>query len=282
MSGRLLDPPDRRRTHLGPHEISVPRTDSRTYCRPVTGPGYYDHLKFNAPLSEARADALAAAVAARAPRTVLDIGCGWAELLLRIVAAAPAAVGTGVDTDERLLARGRERADQLGVAERVQLVAHDGASPQDPADAVVCIGSDHVFGDQRAALDALRDLVRPGGVLLFGTGYWRQQPTREQAAALDATVDDFGTLGELVELGVAAGYRPLQVQTSNEDEWNAFESGFLADWEDAIVSTPPDSAEVADWRVRADTHRTQWLSGYRDVLGFAYLLFGIPVSEKAR
>jgi hypothetical protein len=29
-------------------------------------------------------------------------------------------------------------------------------------------------------------------------------------------------------------------------------------------------------------HRTQWLFGYRDVLGFAYLLFGIPVSEKAR
>jgi SAM-dependent methyltransferase len=248
----------------------------------VTAPGYYEHLQFNAPLSDARADALAAAVAARAPRTVLDIGCGWAELLLRILAAAPDATGTGVDSDERLLARGRARAEQLGVAARAQLVATDGASPQEAADAVVCIGSDHVFGDQRAALESLRKLVRPGGVLLVGTGFWQRPPTPDQAGALGATVDEFGSLGELVDFAVATGYRPLQVQTANEDEWNAFESGYLADWEEAIVAVPPDAAEAAEWRTRADTHRTQWLSGYRGVLGFAYLLLGVPVNEKAR
>jgi cyclopropane fatty-acyl-phospholipid synthase-like methyltransferase len=33
-------------------------------------------------------------LAARTPATVLDIGCGWGELMLRILAAVPDASGT--------------------------------------------------------------------------------------------------------------------------------------------------------------------------------------------
>ena len=243
----------------------------------MTAPGYYDHLVFNAPLSVARADALAGSIARRAPRTVLDIGCGWAELLLRIVAAAPTAAGLGVDTDERLLARGAAQAERCGVADRVRLVASDGASLAEPADAVVCVGADHVFGDQRAALDALRALVHPGGVLLFGTGYWQRTPSAAEGASFGATVAELGSLGELVDACVAAGYRALDVQTANEDEWNAFESGFLADWEEAVLAAP-EATDAPQWRAAADAHRAGWLHGYRGVLGFAYLLLGVPAA----
>ena len=238
-------------------------------------PGYYDDLLFNAPLSSARADAIAAALAARQPARVIDIGCGWAELLLRIVAAAPAATGVGVDQDEPLLDRGRANAAERGIADRVQLIASDGSVPLDPGDVVVCIGSDHVFGDQAAALAALAPLVRPGGVLLFGTGYWQRPPTAEQAAAFGATPEELFDLAGLVERTVEAGFRPLDIQTANEDEWNAFESGYLRDWESWLMrnAESPDAAEV---RAKADTHRGEWLGGYRDVLGFAYLTLGVP------
>ncbi|GGB85683.1 hypothetical protein N798_17335 [Knoellia flava TL1] len=69
-------------------------------------PGFYEHLTFNAPLSDARADALASRLAARSPSDVLDLGCGWGELLVRVVDRAPGAQGLGVDTDERHLDRG--------------------------------------------------------------------------------------------------------------------------------------------------------------------------------
>jgi SAM-dependent methyltransferase len=239
------------------------------------GPGYYDDLQFNAPLSDARADALAETLAARRPARVLDIGCGWAELLLRIVAAAPAATGIGVDQDEPLLERGRANAVRRGIAERVQLIASDGSVPLDPGDVVVCIGSDHVFGDQAGALAALAPLVNPGGVLLFGTGYWQQPPTSEQAAAFGATPDELFDLAGLVERTVASGFRPLDIQTANEDEWNAFESGYLRDWESWLVRNPQDG-EAAQVRAKADTHRHGWLAGYRNVLGFAYLTLGRP------
>jgi hypothetical protein len=62
-------------------------------------PGRYEFLDFNAPSSSRRADAIAKALAGAEPSMVLDIGCGWSELLLRVLAAAPDATGTGIDTD---------------------------------------------------------------------------------------------------------------------------------------------------------------------------------------
>lgn len=235
-------------------------------------PGYYAYLDFNSPLSGERADALAAAIARRDPATVLDIGCGWAELLLRVVATTPNAQGLGVDSDAPLIERGRANARSRGIEDRVELRATDGAGPLDAADAVLCIGSDHVFGSQAEALAALRALVRPGGVLLFGTGYWQREPTAAEAAGLGATPEDLPSLADLVESCVAAGFRPLELHTANEDEWNAFESGYLADLEEHLMSHPDDDTR----RAEADRHRDGWLRGYRGVLGFAYLVLGVP------
>ena len=62
-------------------------------------------LAFHGPLSEARAGRLIERLARPGPGTILDIGCGWGELMLRVLEAAPAATGLGLDTDEGDLAR---------------------------------------------------------------------------------------------------------------------------------------------------------------------------------
>jgi SAM-dependent methyltransferase len=234
------------------------------------GPARYGHLDFNAPLSSVRADALAAALARYRPARVLDVGCGWAELLLRVLAAAPECSGIGWDTDEILLARARADAATRRLDRRVRFVSAD---PGEPADLLLCVGSDHVFGTQVEALRALHERLAPDGVALVGTGYWRAPPTDEQAAALGAVPGDFGSLADLVDAALAAGWRLLDLQTANEDEWNAFESGYLADGEQWLRRFP-DHRDAGDVRARADRHRTEWLSGYRDVLAFAYLTLG--------
>ncbi len=58
-----------------------------------TGPGYYASLSYNAPLSAQRAKQLVATLAKANPRNVLDLGCGWGELLLQVLTAVPAASG---------------------------------------------------------------------------------------------------------------------------------------------------------------------------------------------
>ena len=67
----------------------------------------------------------------------------------------------------------------------------------------------------------------------------------------------------------------MEIQTANEDEWNAFESGYLADWEEWLAGNADDPDAPAR-RADADHHRTGWLRGYRGVLGFAYLTLAAP------
>ncbi len=236
-------------------------------------PGTYEFLDFNAPLSDARANALARSLAASSPGTVLDVGCGWGELLLRVLAAAPRATGVGVDSNPALLARGRDNAGARELSSRIRFVQAEAISVREPADVVLCVGSDHAFGDQATALQALFDRTAPGGRLLFGSGFWTRPPTQAQAESVGLTPESLTDLAGLVDAAIGAGFRPLFVQTANQDEWEHFESGFLADWEEWLHSYG-DTDRAGEIRALADTHRNEWLHGWGDVLGFAYLTLG--------
>jgi SAM-dependent methyltransferase len=231
----------------------------------------YESLDFNAPLSGRRADAIARALAEAEPDTIVDLGCGWGELLLRTLAAAPRAAGRGIDTDPAVLERARGNAVARGLADRVAFVEGPAPREHETADLAICVGADHAYGSQAEALAVLHDLVRQGGQLLFGSGFWEREPSREQAAAVGLEPGSLADLAGLVDLAVAAGFRPLFIQTASRDEWERFESGFLADWERRLLQ-----ADEPELRAKADAHRSGWLRGYRDVLGFAYLTLGRP------
>jgi SAM-dependent methyltransferase len=237
--------------------------------------GYYASLNFNAPMSIELADALAKRLATREPTTILDVGCGWAELLLRVVAQAPSSVGVGIDIDEPLLERAMANATLRQLQERVKFQTQLPQPGIDSADVVICVGAEHVFGCQHGALVNLFDLVNAGGLLLFGTGYWEKPPTVEEAASIGAVPGDYRTLAELVELSIDSGFRLLDLRTATRREWEEFEFGYLADWEDWLMdwSNDPQATSV---RSRADTHRTEYLRGWREVMGFAYLVLGRP------
>lgn len=78
-----------------------------------------------APLSQARADTLlsflAAGLAPAAHPLVLDVGCGWAELLLQVLDAVPSATGIGVDADPAAITHGHSLAESRATAGRVEL-----------------------------------------------------------------------------------------------------------------------------------------------------------------
>lgn len=235
------------------------------------GPGFYRHLTFNAPLSDTRADALALRLAAASPVTVLDVGCGWAELLLRVVGAAPGARGLGVDTDERHLRRGREAAAERGLSDRVTLANLAASEVDEPADVVLCVGSSHAFGENaEMALQRLRRLVKPGGRLVLGEGTWEVRGPVEPQRVWEDVVE-LPSIAGLTDIAVAQGYRTLWIEQASEDELFAFESGYLADLEEWLLAH--DDVEV---RQRADDHRSRWLHGYRNAFGFAYLTLGVP------
>ncbi len=242
-------------------------------------PGDYEWLDFNAPMSHELAESLAGGLARTAPDAVLDVGCGWGELLLRVLAAAPNARGVGIDANITGLARARRNATSRGLERRVEFREQLPDATVDAADVVVCIGADHIFGTQEDALRALYKLVRPGGRLLFGSGFWESPPTNAQAASIGAKPEELASLADLVDLAIAVGFRPLDLRSATRREWEEFELGYLADWEEWLVRHADDEAapEILE---RSDTHRTEYLRGWRTVLGFAYLTLGRPTASR--
>ncbi|WP_078876985.1 class I SAM-dependent methyltransferase [Streptomyces sp. 150FB] len=244
-------------------------------------PSPYTWLHFNSPLSPARAAGMVDRLARSRPSTVLDLGCGWGELLLQLLVAAPGAVGVGVDTDTGLLARGRGNAEARGLADRVEFVASPVAdfvrTAGTAGDLTLCVGSSHVFSDAAPpahtveSLRALREMAGTGGRVLFGEGFWQRPPTAGELAGMwpDTSSDEFTDLAGLVALAAGAGFRPLWIETASMDEWEHFESAYLLSREEWLAAHG-DHAEADTVRAALDTHRSHWLA-YRGILGFAYL-----------
>ncbi|MDQ2816240.1 MAG: class I SAM-dependent methyltransferase [Actinomycetota bacterium] len=241
-------------------------------------------LAFHGPLSEARAARLVGRLTRADPATVLDIGCGWGELMLRILAAAPEATGLGFDTDEGDLARGRDNARARGLDDRVTFVRESGiGTARGPADLVLCVGASHALSDApppqhtAAALRELRRLVTPGGRVLLGEGFWKRPPSEVELAAMwpGASAGEYHDLASLVDLVVDAGFRPAWTETATGQEWEDFESGYQGD-EEQWVATHAGHPRAAEIGEQLDQHRSSWLRGYYGILGLAYLTL-VPV-----
>ena len=247
---------------------------------PLDLPPLHHDLSWNTPLSESRADRLVSFLADGTPATVLDVGCGWAELLLQVLAAAPDARGRGLDLNELAIDHGQALARERGLADRVDLVAADGRTASGPVEALVCIGASQTWGppveanqplDYAAALTALRALLPRGGRLVYGEGVWSSPPTDAAVAPLAGRADEFVDLPALLELAVAHGFAPVQVHEATLDEWDTFEAGFTACYARWLAGHDPDHPDAAEARDRASAKRAAYFSGYRGVLGLAYL-----------
>lgn len=235
----------------------------------------HEDLTFHGPLSAERADRLIRSLGPLDGQHVVDLGCGWAELLLRTLAAHPGATGRGIDTDEAAIEHARANARARGLGGRVVLEVGDAAGWAGRADVLIVNGASHVWGGEPTehtanALRAGRTVLPRGGRLLLGEGFWEHEPGPEQLAAMPMGRAEFRLLPDLVDLALGHGYRMLGLSRASRDEWDEFESLHALGRERWLLSNP-DTPAAGDVRARADEHRNAWLRGWRDLLGFVYL-----------
>jgi SAM-dependent methyltransferase len=219
---------------------------------PEAGHASLSRLTFNCPLSSPRGYALIEELGLKHGARLGDLGCGWAELLLRALERVPGTTGEAIDTDEAGLARGRRNALERGLAARVSLEQGDAGAWTariGAFDALLCLGSSHALGGTEPALVALRRMLRQDGRALFGEGFWAKPPTPAALAALGTTPDGLTDLAGLVARAEAAGLRALSVQEATQDEWDDFHA-----------------------LSRGAVHDSGYQDGYRGVLGFAFLV----------
>ncbi len=99
---------------------------------------------------------------------VLDAGCGSGNLALTLARRAPMARIVGIDPDARSIASARERAMQLGLAERVSFTCSDASSLGDQRfDLLFCVETLHELATPDLVLAQLHRALRPGGRAVF-------------------------------------------------------------------------------------------------------------------
>jgi hypothetical protein len=210
----------------------------------------YAGMRWNTPLSEDHATRLLERLEVGRSHSVLDLGCGWGELLLRAVSdPVGGARGIGVDTDASLLERGRAAAAARGLGDGVTF--HHGRAEEwrEPADRVLCVGAAHAWGGA-------------------GDGVWESPPTEP---ARELFGDDVLPEPELRRLIAAAGWRVLAHSRADLDEWDEFEDAWRAgreEWRLAHAGDPRAAAVAAELAERL----TEYVDVYRGVLGFAYFV----------
>lgn len=249
-------------------------TMSADQIRPIISAPHNYRLTWNTPLSEEHAAQLISACAPAPGARIVDIGSGWGELLMRLVASAPGSTGDGVETDPDAVARGRALAEERGLAERVRFHTTPATEWTGSGyDLAVSIGSAHAWpGSTAEALKALRAAVRPGGRVLYGDGIWLRDPSPAALDGIGAEPGDFGSLLELIRLAESVGLRALQVTVADQREWDLFESnGPIGRGERWALENPghPLYDEVI---AEVDARRTGYYGGYRGDFTLAYLV----------
>ncbi len=237
-----------------------------------------DPRSFNAPLTLATARRLVELTNPEPESTALDVGCGRGELLALWLEAGGGSVH-GVDPLASETDLARQRLTPFRGRAHVHTSNYDVAVLPANFDVAFCIGATHAFGGAgvafRAALEGLRERVRPGGRVLVGEGYWKQSPDPAYLAATGMSASDLVSHAENHAVGEALGLRTLYVTAATQSEWDDFEagSGLAAERK---LDADPDDPDLQRSIEQRRAWRRSYLTWGRDTFGFGYYLFEVP------
>ena len=209
---------------------------------------------------------------------VLDLGCGRAELALRIIERFGSTI-VAVERSSFMLDAARERAEWTGALATLHLDDRDiRAFRADPETfhLTVMLGAGGIDGGVAGICRTLAGWTKPGGYVLVGEGYWKRKPAADYLEALgggDASqlLDHRGN----VQAGIDAGLVPLHAVTASDDEWDEYEWKYSRAIE-RYAGEQPDDPDVPAMLDRVRRWRETYLRFGRDTLGFGVYLFWRP------
>ncbi len=238
---------------------------------------HYQGLDFWNPAHATRIDTLLDLVPLSPGQRVLDVGCGNAEVLLRL-AERYGTKSVGVDRSPHALriakaafAKRRPDADVTFLQQDIQA----SEPPAGPFDMIVWMGGPFLGRDQKSTFETFARWVEPGGHVLIGAGFWAQPPPAEYLEATGLTEDEQKDHATNIAWGVEAGLVPLYTCVSTRDEWDHFEGVIKTNVERYALAHPDNP----DPRGRLEQGRT-WFAAQqrwgRDTMGFGFYLFARP------
>lgn len=236
-----------------------------------------DHLLCN-PISSEKMDELLGLLDLQPGARVLDIACGKGEVLVRL-AENWCINGVGVDLSPPFIEDAKRRHTQRVQYTDIEFLLMDGKDYQpvqtESFDVAMCLGATWIWNGYRGTLRALKEFVKPGGLVVCGEPYWISHPPQEYLEIQNMLEDEFNSHHGNVLTGEEEGLNLLSAMVSNHDDWDKYEG---LQWRAAAnhIRDNPNDPDLPEITGRVRTSREAYLQWGRDVLGWAIYLFRKP------
>ncbi|MGE5158349.1 MAG: SAM-dependent methyltransferase [Gemmatimonas sp.] len=222
------------------------------------------------PFTHEKLATLGAALRLEPGTRVLDLGSGSGEMLCTW-ARDHGISGTGIDMSELFTQQARLRAEELGVADRVEFIHGDAAGyvANEKVGVAACLGATWIGGGVAGTIALLAQSLRTGGIILIGEPYWLQMPPTEDIAkaCLADSTSDFLTLPRLLASFGNLDFDVVEMVLANQDSWDRYEAAkwlTMRRW----LEANPDDDFATDVRAQLTSEPERYVAYTREYLGW--------------